>query len=271
MLSLLLLVLSVLPHSHHNQNSFKLSLTSYIHPQKQEMENNTENAIQGFDFHEPHVYGWIESRLNSIAIDFLWDAINAAKDRNSEDIRSSLAGQLSRSIMIEDEDEWFTQNVLYPLETQYRARWGRKHAQFNTFHEGPSKLELQRFWVNFQKQGEYNPLHDHTGLYSFVVWLNNPADHIEQCNKPNARGTARPKNNEFSFTYLNTLGKIESHCTEMTREEEGKILFFPSGLNHSVTPFYDCDEERVSVSGNLWLRTKESLKDPEMRGRSGKF
>ena len=220
------------------------------------MENNTENAIQGFDFHEPHVFGWIESRLNSVAIDFLWDAINAAKDRNSEDIRSSLAGQLSRSIMIEDKDKWFTENVLYPLEGQYMQRWGRKHAQFNTFHDGPSKLELQRLWVNFQKQGEYNPLHDHRGLYSFVVWLNNPADHAEQCSKPNSRGTARPRNNEFSFTFTNTLGKLESYSIEMTREEEGKILFFPSGLNHSVTPFYDCDEERVSVSGNLWLKTK---------------
>ena len=256
MLSLLSLVLSVLPHLHHNQNSFKLSLTSYIHPQKQEMENNTEKAIQGFHFHQPPVYGWIESRLNSVAIDFLWDAINAVEDRESADMRHTLAGQLSTSFEIEDRDEWFTQNVLYPLETQYTGRWGRKHAQMNTFHDGPCNLELQHLWVNFQKQGEYNPMHHHSGIYSFVVWLRNPADHIEQCNKPNARGTTRPKNNEFAFTYTNTLGKLESHSIEMTCEEEGKILFFPSALNHGVTPFYDCDEERVSVSGNLWLKTK---------------
>ena len=37
----------------------------------------------------------------------------------------------------------------------------------------------------------------------------------------------------------------------MSPEDEGTMLFFPSQLDHQVYPFYDCDEERISVSGNI--------------------
>ena len=28
---------------------------------------------------------------------------------------------------------------------------------------------------------------------------------------------------------------------------------FPSALHHMVNPFYECDEERISISGNIGL------------------
>jgi hypothetical protein len=225
------------------------------------MENNTKRAIHACHFHIPPVYGWIESRLNQDAMNFLWDAINAVEDRASANIRHTLAGQLSTSFKIEDQDQWFTKNVLHHLEEEYTQRWGRKHAQLNTFHDGPCDLELQYLWVNYQKQGEYNPMHHHSGIYSFVVWMRNPADPGLQHMLPNAAGSSNPKNNEFSFTYTNTLGKLESHSIPLSREDEGTILFFPSALNHGVTPFYECDEERVSISGNLWLKTRVKCDD----------
>ena len=33
------------------------------------------------------------------------------------------------------------------------------------------------------------------------------------------------------------------------------MLFFPSKLNHVVYPFYKCDEERISISGNVGVDT----------------
>ena len=39
--------------------------------------------------------------------------------------------------------------------------------------------------------------------------------------------------------------------------KEGIILFFPSELSHQVFPFYNCDEDRVSISGNLVLNSKK--------------
>ena len=35
---------------------------------------------------------------------------------------------------------------------------------------------------------------------------------------------------------------------------EGMLLFFPARLNHEVYPYYNCDEQRISISGNVWMR-----------------
>ena len=35
---------------------------------------------------------------------------------------------------------------------------------------------LREMWVNYQKQHEFNPLHYHSGIYSFVVWMKIPTD-----------------------------------------------------------------------------------------------
>ena len=42
-------------------------------------------------------------------------------------------------------------------------------------------------------------------------------------------------------------------------EDEGRMLFFPATLQHQVYPFYECEEERVTISGNIVLY------DPEYR------
>jgi hypothetical protein len=32
---------------------------------------------------------------------------------------------------------------------------------------------------------------------------------------------------------------------------EGKMLFFPATLSHSVNPFYTSDDYRISIAGNI--------------------
>ena len=48
-------------------------------------------------------------------------------------------------------------------------------------------------------------------------------------------------------------GSPESSIYKLNKGFEGIMLLFPSKLNHSVFPFYNCEEERISVSGNLLL------------------
>ena len=52
------------------------------------------------------------------------------------------------------------------------------------------------------------------------------------------------------------LGHETGSIYEMSSKVEGMMLFFPSELNHAVYPFYNCDEERISISGNLMLDTR---------------
>ena len=46
---------------------------------------------------------------------------------------------------------------------------------------------------------------------------------------------------------------------EMNPEMEGTLVFFPAKLRHAVYPFYNCDEDRISISGNIVLNTAKLL------------
>ena len=45
----------------------------------------------------------------------------------------------------------------------------------------------------------------------------------------------------------------------LSPEYEGMMLFFPSRLDHMVYPFYDCDEDRITVSGNILVNTNKKI------------
>ena len=49
------------------------------------------------------------------------------------------------------------------------------------------KLNLDRYWFNFQKKNEYNPIHNHRGHLSFVIWHKIPYDAAEEARVPNRR------------------------------------------------------------------------------------
>ena len=44
----------------------------------------------------------------------------------------------------------------------------------------------------------------------------------------------------------------------LDKEAEGHILFFPAKLMHTVYPFYNCDKERISISGNIIFDISEN-------------
>ena len=46
---------------------------------------------------------------------------------------------------------------------------------------------------------------------------------------------------------------IEHYDYPLDKKSEGQMLFFPARLQHTVYPFLNCEEERVSISGNICL------------------
>ena len=60
----------------------------------------------------------------------------------------------------------------------------------------------------------------------------------------------------FEFTYTNIIGDLYQHKIDLTKKDEGKIVFFPSRLPHIAYPFNDSDDIRISVSGNLIMDIK---------------
>ena len=116
------------------------------------------------------------------------------------------------------------------------------------------RLFLHEFWANYQYKHEFNPPHWHGGLYSFVIWMKIPYSWEEQIKLPQFQTTKIEdrKAGMFEFEYSDTRGETRSLSYQLSPDFEGCMCFFPAWMRHAVYPFFDTDEERVSISGNIW-------------------
>lgn len=103
----------------------------------------------------------------------------------------------------------------------------------------PYKIDKQ--WINHQKEGQFIPNHTHEGIYSYSIWMQMP--NIE----------SKKYAGNFQFTYTNIIGNQCTKIINLSKENEGEILFFPSKLTHCVYPFYNSKDIRMSISGNVLL------------------
>ena len=202
---------------------------------------------------QPNHHGWIESILDEEQVDFLWERIEKSED----DVKDKLAGNISSSREITDDgDGYFLNQVLLPHVEMYRnMNSGMDPLPVPVNEE--IELYIHDLWVNHQYQTEFNPYHFHGGMYSFVIWMKIPTDWREQNQLPFLDGMREEdkKPSIFEFQYLDMLGNIKHYGYRLDISMEGHMLFFPARLMHTVYPFYNCDEDRISVAGNLWYRT----------------
>lgn len=114
-------------------------------------------------------------------------------------------------------------------------------------------LVLEDLWVNFQKKGDFNPIHDHRGMFSFVIWVKIPYELKDELNLYSK--SAEPSASVFSFHYLDILGMMKVLTLPIDKSWEWKMILFPSKLNHSVNPFFTSNELRISVAGNVCIKS----------------
>ena len=181
----------------------------------------------------------------------LWEYISTAKE-NSKSLKSNLAGNLSSSLVLNDTDNYFFDNTCIPIIGKYKEFF-KKSTAFNSQSISKNDLPygLDNFWVNFQKQHEFNPMHNHSGVYSFVVFMKIPTVWKEQCEIPFVKESNSPKASAFEFVYTDIMGNISQYTYCLDSSFEGIMLFFPAEMMHMVYPFYNCEEERITISGNI--------------------
>ena len=196
----------------------------------------------------PHVHGWLETKLPKKAIEHLWDCIETAR---GERWNKHLVGHIEKSFKIEDKDDMFWQDVLLPHVNYYGETFDHDHTKIPV--DGKFKPFLDTLWVNYQNKHEFNPYHDHGGLYSFAIWMKIPTYHKEQNELDNTKDNDHSINSTFQFQYINTLGDVLTSTYEMNPDMEGTMVFFPAKMQHCVNPFYECDEQRISIAGNINL------------------
>jgi hypothetical protein len=195
---------------------------------------------------------------NSLSKDVLKKLNTYIKKPTLKEAKKNLAGNLSKSFTIKDKDDWFFNNVLKINIQQYEARY-TPEATVPSVLTKSCKYKLDEFWVNFQKKYEFNPVHDHTGVFSFVVWIKIPSSYKKECELPFVKNSNTKLPNTFQLLFINTLGHISSLNYNLESSDEGKMLFFSSKYKHCVYPFYLSNKERISISGNISLDTDNPI------------
>ena len=186
---------------------------------------------------------WIDTRLSAEEMDFLHHQTTVTNEPKPI------------SKIIEDKDDWFYENVLKKYtERLFYDDWNNYRKYHIVKEKEEPQFEMNRFWVNYQRQYEFNPLHFHSGLYSFVIFMKIPTHWKEQheMNKDEFRARVA---SDFVFVWGSENKKygVVKESFQLSSEDEGRMLFFPAFLQHMVYPFYECEEERVTISGNIRL------------------
>ena len=122
---------------------------------------------------------------------------------------------------------------------------------FKEFAENGYTFEyvLRDLWINYGKKYDFNPPHNHTGSYSFVLWVKIPYKFEDEEKVYPYVKNSHPGIFQFYFPKANIPG-----CTGnvTVNSVEWDLILFPSCLAHTVYPFYTSDEERISIAGNLY-------------------
>ena len=94
-------------------------------------------------------------------------------------------------------------------------------------------------WINFQQKNEFNPLHNHRGVISAVLFIDIPDDlEVER------------KTSGFQAEASGCLDLVHNDQHIVVHPRAGDMYMFPSYLWHIVYP-YKSDVERISMSFNL--------------------
>ena len=204
-------------------------------------------------------------KLPKDMIDYLWERIDVAKKKKICH-KKNLAGYISHSYKLEDPQNLIIENLFNNI---YNEKDNPKMFNFikeelisvykKAFQKSCAfgevmKPYLHGLWVNFQKKGEFQPIHNHDGMFSFVIWMDIPYDWKDEAKLPFAkmRAAGPPNGGNFSFVYSKgNCRSVSEYVIPMSPEMNGYCCFFPSDLCHHVYPFYTSDKERISISGNI--------------------
>ena len=203
-------------------------------PEDLELSNNIE-----FKF-----YYWGPLLMKFKVSDSLCDELLRRSNKltmKEDDARSTLVSTIEKELSFRDEDkEYFVTNTSKIFNTyldHLNKKWQNNKKVKTLFMKG--------LWINFMKKNDFNPLHEHSGDLSFVLFCDVP-DELKIENKKNI--TQSEGAGSLCFTYGD--GMPDYICQQSFLPEKGDFFIFPAKLQHWVHPFKS-DITRISVAGNM--------------------
>ena len=158
------------------------------------------------------------------------------------DFADSLAGILDKESGFDEE----AKKKVLPNLSQCLGVYDQAYQNYvaKAYDKQPEYV-LSAMWINYQKQHDFNPPHDHDGKLSFVTYLQIP-DELKNENASYTGKSCGPGGIQFIY------GNGPRDCVTYMSffPEENDMYIFPAWLKHWVAPFKsDC--VRISVSGNV--------------------
>ena len=123
-----------------------------------------------------------------------------------------------------------------------------------------SAMTLDSIWSNIQEAREYNPVHQHTGNFSFVIYTRNDLEDlsVEEIQDNEYDNKVVDYDNQKPLAGMIELFYGEGNWMNWTSfqhiPKRGDILIFPSWLRHTVYAHYETGKIRISVAGNVSLQ-----------------
>lgn len=199
---------------------------------------------------------WYQTtKLPKGIVNYLWEIIQEAKILNIDE-RSKLVGNISTSLKLKDKENIILSKIFPKLyennEENIKKLINKTFKAFSIENKDINlKITLPDLWVNFQKKYEFNPIHNHNGMVSFVIWMDIPYNWEDEQNLEFAKHS-NLSNVIGNFVFYHYNGnEITNQVILMSPEINGTMAIFPSSLNHCVYPFYTSDKERITISGNI--------------------
>ncbi len=164
-------------------------------------------------------------------------------------ILSNVGGWQSNDIFLHEN----TDNKLKPL---FNLIWEELKSiveQMNLLDQYRLDQNSLQFWININGQYNYNSLHNHPqSFFSGVYYVKVP--------KESGNVIFHHPNSLMKFWYqqYTKSSTYESHSSIFVVPEEGKLIVFPSWLEH-VVESNESKKERISIAFNIALTNNDII------------
>jgi hypothetical protein len=170
---------------------------------------------------------------------------------NADKFNTNLVGHIKKEFALKDTWEIINTLACSMAEEYFKLYPQVKHNTNVLPADYLYEITCSQPWVNFQQKHEFNPIHRHNGVLSFVIWLDIPFNIEDELKMYPDMADGGNASACFAFHYLDILGNIATYHVPVGKSLSGTMCMFPAMLNHSVNPFYTSDEYRVSISANI--------------------
>ena len=187
-------------------------------------------------------FGFLRTRLPTDL--FIKLKKECQNDKKLKETKSGLSGKGVPKHFYTEEGFPELKKYIHYCAVEYEKKF--KYIETLKFLNKNAPLLVTPPWINIQKRYEFLPMHNHDGILSYNIWIQIPYDIKKE--SEGGENTAR-----LDFIYPMTHGGTGSYKFNLSKEDEGKLIMFPSSFTHVLYPFYTSKDVRLSIAGNVVL------------------